>query len=152
MKQKISHLPKFKILGIALSVILLLTAAVPLIYDYIIPDRISYFEGDDIPVYLFTDAEIRQEEREGASDLTVQYKLFHLLPVKTATAEAYERIKVYPAVCPSALSFSPRALRSSAFPTCKAAAKCKIPQNKQGFTSGTLSPILAVENWPMPRI
>lgn len=102
---------KARTLWLSLAAILLLIAAIPWVYDHIIPDRVSYFEGEDIPVYLFADAEVQADlacasAADGrSSDTTVQYKLFNLLPVKTVTAEAYERIKVYPGGMPFGVKF-----------------------------------------------
>ena len=102
---------KTRILWFSLAAILLLTIAIPLFYDRIIPDRISYFEGDDIPVYLFADAEIQGDLPCTAgvngrlSDRKVQYKLFHVLPVKTVSADVYEKLKVYPGGMPFGVKF-----------------------------------------------
>ena len=101
---------------IALSVLLffaVLTASVFAFYDRLIPDRVSFFEGENLPVYLFADATVSEEDRacvaapgEGcARELSVQYKLFNLIPIKTATASAYKNLSVYAGGMPFGVKF-----------------------------------------------
>ena len=99
-------------LSVILMALMLIFTAVLGLYDYVIPDRVSYFEGEDIPVYLFADAEVRGEVGCAAgtdgtisTNTEVQYKLFDLIPVKTVTAEAYKHLQVYPGGMPFGVKF-----------------------------------------------
>ena len=113
MNQTVSKIKRrARIPLILLSVLALLLAAVPVIYDLVIPDRVSYFLGEDAPVYLFADADLSNDvpcatASNTSTPLTteVQYKLFNLIPVKTVTAEAYHKIKVYPGGMPFGVKF-----------------------------------------------
>ncbi len=101
-----------RIFLILLTVPLLITAAVWGIYDRIIPDRVSYFMGEDIPTYCLAGAEAQnaipcaatQQELKTQS-MEVQYKLFDLIPIKTVTAEAYQKLRVYPGGMPFGVKF-----------------------------------------------
>lgn len=96
---------------LALAAWMLLSAALFGIYDAVIPDHVSYFEGEDIPVYLAASPEVVANEipvcapGDMRREIAVQYKIFGVIPVKTATAEAYKRLRVYPGGMPFGVKF-----------------------------------------------
>ena len=111
-----NHNPKkrrgaLRILSLSLAALTLCFAALLGVYDHIIPDRVSYFEGDEIPVYLAASADLPCGEALSCATggdgqaVTVSYKLFHVIPVKTATAEAYRRLQVIPGGMPFGVKF-----------------------------------------------
>lgn len=112
-QKRITRNKAVRALSITFIALILAFTAILGIYDCIIPDRVSFFEGDDIPVYLFADAEVKgelpcavsTEATARPSELQVQYKLFDLIPVKTVTAESYKRLKVYPGGMPFGVKF-----------------------------------------------
>ena len=102
-----------RVILLALAVPTLLFSALLGLYDAVIPDHVSYFEGESIPVYLAASPEIADGEARPCvadgngirQEFEVQYKLFDLIPVKTATAESYKRLKVYPGGMPFGVKF-----------------------------------------------
>lgn len=100
-----------RVLLSVLAAWVLLSATLLGIYDAAIPDRVSYFEGEELPVYLAASPQVVADEARpcGAGaprqEIAVQYKLFDLIPVKTATAEAYKRLRVYPGGMPFGVKF-----------------------------------------------
>ncbi len=93
---------------------LLLLSAVLGVYQYIIPCEVSYFSGENIPTYLFADAEITEsapcvKNSDGnlfsTASYEAQYKLFGILPVKKVNLTAYRDIKLYPGGMPFGVKF-----------------------------------------------
>lgn len=98
--------------SVILAALMLLFVAVFCVYDHVIPDRVSYFSGEEIPAYFATSAEILPEEVPCAADgetlrqeCSVQYRLFDLIPLKTVRADAYKRLSVYPGGMPFGVKF-----------------------------------------------
>ncbi len=103
MNQTIRKLKKAVRLPLMLLVAaVLIIAAVAGIYDAVIPDRVSYFRGESIPVYLFADPHISRDD--SASD-SVDYKLLGCITVKRVTAEAYDKLLVWPGGMPFGVKF-----------------------------------------------
>ena len=106
-----------RVTSVLLLALTLLLAATVALYDYLIPDRVSYFDGEELPAYLFADASHSSPEARPCAAMqtafvggqvreqSIQYKLFRFLPVKTVTAEAYRRLSVYPGGMPFGVKF-----------------------------------------------
>ena len=64
------------------------------IYDYIIPDRVSFFEDKDLPVFMYAEA----WTENGACDNinTAEYRLLGVLPLKKVDLDAHKDIKLIP--------------------------------------------------------
>ena len=109
----IKHNKPARALSVILMALLLALTAILGLYDYIIPDRVSYFSGEDIPVYLFADAHVSGDitcAADGEDPLCpltaeAQYRLFDLIPVKTVNLSAYRELKVYPGGMPFGVKF-----------------------------------------------
>ena len=139
MNQKaINFFKKTRWVWLSLAALLLMFATVLGIYDRVIPDRVSYFEGENIPVYLFADAEAQGEiacasDSARASNITVQYKLFDLIPVKTVTAESYKRLQVYPGGMPFGIKFFTSGVTVVGFSDVECDGKQVNPAEKAGI-------------------
>ncbi len=103
---------KRKALLLIPMVFLLLSSAVLGAYHFIIPREVSYFSGEDIPTYLFADAEIKEsipcvseETAFAAASYEAEYKLFGVIPLKKVNLTAYRDIKLYPGGMPFGVKF-----------------------------------------------
>ena len=101
------------LLIIPLALILFLSAVLG-VYQYTIPDEVSYFSGKNIPTYLFADAEIKDAHpcsTGNAQNLfctgqyEAEYRLFGFLPVKSVNLTAYKELKLYPGGMPFGVKF-----------------------------------------------
>ena len=139
MNQTIKHKKTARRLLLSLAALALLLAAIFGIYDATIPDRVSYFEGDDLPVYLaasptVVDASLPCSGGEKETHtLTVQYRLFDLIPVKTATAESYRRLQVYPGGMPFGVKFFTSGVTIVGFSDVEAGGKTVNPAREAGL-------------------
>ena len=129
-----------RVLLLSLAALVLVLAALFGIYDATIPDRVSYFEGDELPVYLAASPTVLQDEgcpcsagQEQSHALTVQYRLFDLIPVKTATAEAYRRLQVYPGGMPFGVKFFTSGVTIVGFSDVEAGGKTVNPAREAGL-------------------
>ena len=91
--------------SVLLTALSLLLIAILGVYDYLIPDRVSYFGGESLPVYYAASAHVDVDEMDEADVCQVQYRLFDLLPVKTAKAESYRHLSVYVGGMPFGVKF-----------------------------------------------
>lgn len=89
---------------LTLSLLILLVGILG-VYDYIIPDNVSYFEGDELPVFLY--AEASSLKFDNTEDLScAEYRLFDFLPLKTVGLTSYYKdTKLIPGGMPFGIKF-----------------------------------------------
>lgn len=83
------------------------------VYDYIIPDSVSYFEGDALPVYVYAEASSLSFNDKSIS--CAEYRLFDFLPLKTVQLESYKDRKLIPGGMPFGVKFYTEGLIISGF-------------------------------------
>ena len=71
------------------------------IYDYAIPNSVSYFEGEDLPVFLYAEASAIPSDDAA----TAEYRLLGVVPVKTVKLTSYKDIKLIPGGMPFGVKF-----------------------------------------------
>ena len=72
------------------------------IYDCVIPDDISYFEGDSLPVFMHAQASaIELDGSEGSAE----YRLLSLVPIKKVELTAFKDKKLIPGGMPFGIKF-----------------------------------------------
>ncbi|MBQ7293279.1 MAG: SpoIVB peptidase [Clostridia bacterium] len=85
---------------ILLSLILIFVGLLG-IYDYIIPDTVSYFEGDGLPVFMYAEASAKNCD----SGENAEYRLLGVVPIKTVKLTSYKDIKLVPGGMPFGVKF-----------------------------------------------
>ena len=86
---------------IALSLALALVGILG-IYDCVIPDNLSYFEGDSLPVFMHAQASaIELDGSEGSAE----YRLLSLVPIKKVELTALKDKKLIPGGMPFGIKF-----------------------------------------------
>ena len=103
----------FKRISVLLLSLVLIFVGILGIYDYIIPDKVSYFEGNELPVFLY--AEAASVKYDGEVTSSAQYKLFDVLPIKTVELTSYKDIKLIPGGMPFGVKFFTEGLIISGF-------------------------------------
>ena len=72
------------------------------IYDCVIPDDLSYFEGDSLPVFMHAQASaIELDGSEGSAE----YRLLSLVPIKKVELTAFKDKKLIPGGMPFGIKF-----------------------------------------------
>ena len=71
------------------------------IYDYAIPNSVSYFEGDELPVFLYAEASATPSDNTA----TAEYRLLGVVPIKTVKLTSYKDIKLIPGGMPFGVKF-----------------------------------------------
>ena len=128
-----------RVLLLSLAALALVFAALLGIYGATIPDRVSYFEGNDLPVYFAASPRVLDDAcpcstgEEQTHALTVQYRLFDLIPVKTTTAESYRRLQVYPGGMPFGVKFFTSGVTVVGFSDVEAGGKTVNPAREAGL-------------------
>ncbi len=103
----------FKRISVLLLSFMLLFVGIMGVYDYVIPDKVSYFEGDELPVFLYAEA---ATVKYGGEDFPcAEYRLFNLLPIKTVELSSYKDIKLIPGGMPFGVKFFTDGLIISGF-------------------------------------
>ena len=128
-----------RVLLSVLAAWVLLSAALLGIYDAAIPDHVSYFEGEELPVYLAASPQVVEDEARACGtgtprqEIAVQYKLFDLIPVKNTTAEAYKRLRVYPGGMPFGVKFFTSGVTVVGFSDVECGGKAVNPAREAGL-------------------
>lgn len=100
-----------RVTSVLITALSLLFIAILGVYDYLIPDRVSHFNDEALPVYFAASAQTVVDGDDvptasgAAGTYAVQYRLFDLLPVKTARAESYRHLSVYVGGMPFGVKF-----------------------------------------------
>ena len=87
---------------IALSLALALVGILG-IYDCVIPDNLSYFEGDSLPVFMHAQASSLEFGEGGES--SAEYRLLSLVPIKKVELTALKDKKLIPGGMPFGIKF-----------------------------------------------
>ena len=91
----------FSVLTLSLLIVLVGILGV---YDYIIPDNVSFFEGDQLPVFMYAEASaVRLDNNDDT--VCADYRLFDILPLKTVELSAYKDIQLIPGGMPFGVKF-----------------------------------------------
>ena len=80
------------------------------IYDYVIPDSVSYFEGESLPVFMCAEA-----SEFKLSDDSAEYRLLNFLPLKTVELTSLEDRKLIPGGMPFGVKFFTEGLLIAGF-------------------------------------
>ena len=72
------------------------------IYDYIIPDSVSYFEGDDLPVFMYAEASALDLQDNTSC---AEYKLLNVIPLKKVELSSFKESKLIPGGMPFGVKF-----------------------------------------------
>ena len=71
------------------------------IYDCVIPDNLSYFEGDSLPVFMHAQAAAVLD----GSECSAEYRLLSLVPIKKVELTAFKDKKLIPGGMPFGIKF-----------------------------------------------
>lgn len=104
----------FSLVSVLTLAITLCLVAVMGIYDYVIPNRVSFFEGEELPVFLNAEASSIKllDSKDGSS---ASYKLFNVLPLKSVEAISYKDKSLIPGGMPFGIKFFTDGLLISGF-------------------------------------
>lgn len=84
-----------------LSISLILVGIIG-IYDYIIPDSVSCFEGDELPVFMCAEA---SDIKLNGNEITTEYKLLNIIPLKKVEINSLKNIRLTPGGMPFGVKF-----------------------------------------------
>ena len=103
----------FKRISLLTLSLLIIFVAVLGVYDYLIPDSLSYFEGESLPVFMYAEA-VSLKSIEGDKNCA-EYRLFDFLPIKTVELSAYKETKLIPGGMPFGVKFFTDGIMVSGF-------------------------------------
>ena len=83
------------------------------IYDYIIPNNVSYFEGDKLPVFMYAEASAISADND--DETNAEYRLLGVVPVKNVKLTSYKDIRLIPGGMPFGVKFFTEGLMISGF-------------------------------------
>lgn len=121
---------------LTLSLLILLVGIIG-VYDYVIPDRVSYFEGGELPVFMYAEASSLKFEDSDAT-ACAEYKLFDLLPLKTVELSAYKEIKLIPGGMPFGVKFFTDGILVAGFCDVETVGGKDNPAKNAGLKTGDL--------------
>ena len=100
--------------GLSVLLLSLLLAFVCVIgfYDFIIPNNVSYIEGEELPVFMYAEA---ASIKYGEYSECAEYRLFDVLPIKTVTLSSFKDIRLIPGGMPFGVKFFTDGLMVSGF-------------------------------------
>ena len=100
----------FKPLSVIFLSLSLVLVGILGIYDCVIPDSVSHFEGDSLPVFMYAEAsKIKLDDRTASAE----YKLLNVIPIKKVETVSYENKKLIPGGMPFGVKFFTEGLERS---------------------------------------